>query len=440
MKKINIFTFLLALLVFAGCDYNDDNFPGYDSATITDVVQYEGAFAGSYPDEGYFTDRTAMATAIDAMLKDTFKYITKDSEAKISVLFGDVTSGFSAADEAYTLVAADYDAMGEENGQPGRYNNFDANMDVDGYLIDFLGQKYASLAQGKVVSITYQFYASGATTTETNSYEKLVSGWHRVELNAFAADISYKMDSADYRAMGTTSGYPGRYYNFDSNMDIDHYIGVMLGQKYPYALENTTAQVTYLYYANSATTERSSYYKHDGVRWNAYDPYADVVDVTTKIAEMSFNGTDWSLTRLLGGSMKIVLAPSHYVQLVDWVKVNKPAYMSTQSDEEEYYFGSSGKYSNINNAYNTWKSYYNVNGQYDGLSNDAMQEVMDARIAEGIIKVLLPEMISTPDTGLSYQVTYAIYGGRGTGNYMQAFMYNEDEGAYEVVSSTPIKQ
>lgn len=439
MKKINIFTFILALLVFAGCDdYNDANFPGYDSATITDVVQYEGAFAGSYPDEGYFTDRTAMTTAIDKMLKDTFKYIDKGSGAKISVLYGDITPGFSAADEAYTLVEADYDSMGEENGQPGRYNNFDGNMDVDGYLIDFIGQKFASLEQGQIVSISYEFYREG---TKVNSYQKQVSGWYKIELNAFAANLNYTMVTEDYDAMGTESGTPGRYDNFDANMDVDHYISVMLGQKYPYTQENTTAQVTYLFYAGTAA-ERSSYYKYDGMRWNGYDPYADVTDVTTKIAEMTFDGTNWGLTRLLGGTMKITLAAAHYVQLVDWVKVNRPAYMSTLNDQEEYYFGSSGSYSNINNNYSTWKGYYNVNGQYDGLSDEDLQAVMDSRIAEGIIEVLIKEhkLITDPDPGLSYQITYAVYNGRGTGNYMQAFMYNEETGTYDVVSTIPIKQ
>lgn len=437
MKKINIFTFILALLVLAGCDYNEDNFPGFDNATLTDVVQYEGVYAGAYPEGGYFTDRGALTTAVEKMLKDTFKYIDKGSEAKISVLFGDITPGFSAADVAYTLAKADYDSMGEENGQPGKYDNFDSKMDVEGYLIAFISEKYASLGEGKIVSVSYEFYKEG---TKTDSFQKQANGWHQIELNAFGASISYTMEKEDYDAMGTESGTPGRYDNFDANMDIDHYISVMLGQKYPYAAENMTAAVTYLYYAGGATTSPTRFYKYDGMRWSAYDPYAETTEVTTKIAEMAFDGTNWTLTRLVGGAFKYKLSEADYGKLVDWVKVNKPAYMSTQSDVEEFYFGSSGKYFNINNAYNTWKNYYNVNGQYDGMSNDQIQEVMDNRMAEGIINILLAEIAPTPDPGLSYQVTYYVYNGRGTGDYMQAFMYNESKGAFEVVSSMPIKQ
>jgi hypothetical protein len=445
MKKINnIFAFILALLTFAGCDdYNEKNFPGYDSAALTDVVQYEGVLGSAYypEDPVYFTDRTAMEDSINSMLKDTFLYVDKTSTARIHVLFGDITSGFSTADAAYTLATADYDAMGSENGQPGRFDNFDGNMDVDGYLIEFIGQKYASLEQGKIVNITYMFYATGAgTTAQTRSYEKRVDGWHKIELNAFAANLSYAMVKEDYDAMGSENGQPGKYDNFDSNMDTDHYISVMLGQKFPYAKENTTAQVSYLFFASGAgTSTRTNYYKHDGTRWNAYDPYAKIIDVTTKIAEVTFNGTNWILDRLVGGSFRYTLIVADYVKLGAWVKVNKPAYMSTQNDTDEYYFGSSGHY-DINNNYTTWKSYYNVGGQYDGLSDEALQKIMDERIAEGIAEVILPEAISNPDPGLSYQVTYKVYHGNRAGNNMQAFMYDEGTGKYKVVSAAPVKQ
>jgi len=440
MKKINIFTFIMALIVLVGCDYNDDNFSGYDSAKITDTPNYIGVFAGAYPEDGYFTDRTTMVDAINTMLKDTFKYVDKAATANISVLFGDITPGFSTSDVSYSLTKADYDSMGEENGQPGKYDNFDGNMDVDGYLIELITEKYASLAQGKVVSVSYLFYESGATSVRTNSYKKEVSGWYRTVLNAFTADIKANLlDTLDYVAMGTEKGEPGKYINFDANMDIDHYVGVWLGKEYPYEFENTTAEVYYLFYA-SKTDTISSYYKFDGIRWNGYDPYVDVVDVTSKIAEMEFDGSNWKLVRLLGGAYKYTMSEADYGKLVDWVKVNKPAYMSTTNDYDDYYFGASAKYFNINNNYNTWKSYYNVNGEYDGYSDEKMQEVMDKRIAEGIATLLLPEAISNPDPGLSYQVTYNVYQGRGTGNYMQAFMYNESEGKYELVSTIPVKQ
>lgn len=440
MKKISIFSIIALIASLISCDYNDDNFPGYDNAKLTDVGQYDGVFDRSYPDGGYFTDKTEVESAINTMLKDSILYPDKGYKASITIMFGDVTPGFSREDVAYTLVDADYDSMGEENGQPGKYNNFDNKMDVDGYLIDFITQKYASLVQGKIVSITYMYYETGAgTNARTNSYKKEVSGWYRIELNAFAADISYKMVTEDYDAMGTESGKPGRYDNFDANMDINQYLDVMLRQKYPYAAVNSTAMVTYDYYA-STTTSRSSYYRFDGIRWGAFDPYADTIDVTAKIAEMEFNGTSWVLDRLLGGSYKYSLTIPDCGKLLDWVKINKPEYVSVQYDNEEFYFGASAHYGNINNDYAKWKETYNKNGEFTGKTDDQVQLIMDERIAWGISNLILPDLISTPDPGVSYQITYNVYKGRGTGDYMQAFMYNEEEGKYEVVSSVPVKQ
>lgn len=53
-KKIILGLFATALL-WAGCDYNEDNFPGFDDNPLTDVIHYEGDFTGKYPSEGYFS-------------------------------------------------------------------------------------------------------------------------------------------------------------------------------------------------------------------------------------------------------------------------------------------------------------------------------------------------------------------------------------------------
>lgn len=436
MNTNKILSLLLALFLMTGCDYNEEYFDGYDDAVITDLVQYEGDFTGNYPADGYFTDRAAMEKAVNTMLKAKFPYVDKGSTAKILVLFGDITPGFPTApktDEAYTLTTADYDSMGEEAGQPGKYNNFDSNMDVDKYLSDFCTEKYGTLAVGKTVAITYKYYA-GTTTDQVKVLTKTASGWDVADVEKFSADIIYTLVTEDYDSMGTTSGTPGRYDNFDSNMDVDLYLTNFLRVKYPYAKAGQTASVTYKYYSGSAT-DRSNIYKYDGATWSAFNPYEDTLEVSTKSAEMEYDGTNWSLKRLMGGSTKITLVTEHYKMLLDWVVENKDSgYLSTQNNTDEYYFGSAYTYGNINNNYNTWKNYYNVGGQYDGLTNDQMQAIMDARMVEGITVVLLPAIVSNPDPGMTYVVVYKIYAGRGAGNYKMSFIYNEDAAKYEVTS------
>ena len=324
------------VLLLAGCDYNEDNFPGFDDNPVKEVVVYEGDYTGKYPTEGYFTDKGKLQTAIAGVLAEMYPYCDKGSTAKINVLFGDITEGFKSADVSYTLTNDDYDSMGEDQGQPGKYNNFDSNMDVDSYLKSFCTAKYANLAEGKTVSITYKYY-SGGVSNQTKTYKKTAAGWDEIELEVFMPDSSYTLQDEDYDSMGTESGQPGKYNNFDSNMDVDFYLPIFLKQKFPYTESGMTCGVTYKYYANKQTTDKTAIYKYDGAAWSPFDPYADVCEVSTKVAEMLYDGSAWTLTRLLGGSMNVAFTQEDYEVLLDWSLKNKPEYKSTKYDTEEYY-------------------------------------------------------------------------------------------------------
>lgn len=440
MNKNFIFSILATMLLLVGCDYNDKYFDGYDDDLVTDVAQFEGDFTGKYPAEGYFADKTALQTELNSMLKKIYPYCDKGSTAKVNVLFGDITVDYSpvTADESYELVKEDYESMGTEVGQPGKYGNFDSKMDVDAYLIAFCGTKYAALAVGKIVGITYKFYGGGATNNLVNTYKKTAGGWEVA--SSFAPNKTYTLVDEDYDVMGTESGTPGKYNNFDANMDADFYLGIFLKAKFPYLKAGSTCEVTYKYFANKVTTDKKALYKYDGNAWTAYDPFAENLTVSTKIAELSFDGTAWTLLRLLGGTQTITLALADYQVLVDWVIVNEPKYLSTQNaKQEEYYFGCSGKYGNINNKYGTWKSYYNVDNYLDGKSDEEIQTIMDERLAFGIAEILLPSWIDKPDSGLSYVVVYKIYGGRGDGDYAMSFMFNEETSKYEKTAG-PVKK
>lgn len=440
MKKKNIFSLLVALLLLVGCDYNDKNFEGLDELTgVTNVANYTCDFTGVYPSNGYFSDKPSLEKDVNTFLLS--KYFTCDagSMAKVSVMYGDVTDGFDSTNEAYTLTVADYDAMGTDAGQPGKSDNFDSKMDVDAYLMAFCTTKYATLLEGKTVAVTYNYY-SGSVAAQTKCYRKTATGWEVIELNAFTPSMAYTLLKEDYTAMGTATGQPGKYANFDANMNIDHYLTAFLKIRYPYAVTGATCQMTYAYFANKVTTNPSRIYEYDGTMWSYINPFAKTVVVMKKVAEMKFDGKAWKLGLLLGGTQSLVMGPDQYAALVEWVRTNKTAYLSTQNpSQEEFYFGSSSKYFNINNVYATWKNYYNVGGEYDGKTNAEIQVIMDSRMAEGIANALLPTWVKTPDPGLSYAVTYKIYGGRGDGYYHMPFMYNAETQKYERVGD-PVKE
>lgn len=373
------------------------------------------------------------------MLKDMYPYCDKGSTAKVKVLYGDISADYTTveADESYTLQNADYDAMGEESGQPGKYNNFDSSMDLDAYLTAFCAEKYATLEVGKIVCIGYKFYA-GSTSDKEAFYQKTAEGWQ--SYSSFTPDKTYELVTEDYDSMGEDRGFPGKYDNFDSNMDVDFYLTTFLKNHFPYAADGLTCEVTYKYYANKITENRKAVYKNNAGVWMSYNPFAEVTTVTSKIAELSYDGTAWTLLRLLGGSKEITFAEADYQALVDWVAANKPeGFLGQDPTKEEYYFGASSKYGNVNNKYSTWVKYYNVDGYLTGKSDEEIQNIMDEHLAFGIAEILLPQWIDKPDSGLSYVVIYKVYGGRGDGYYAMSFMYNEGTGKYEKTSD-PVKK
>lgn len=296
----------------------------------------------------------------------------------------------------------------------------------------FEGKDEVEDGVGKWLASNFYTCDSASTANISVLVGDIVEGNENEEVN-----LSYQLADSDYAAMGTDRGEPGKYNNFDSNMDVDFYLTIFLRNKYPYAQNGVTCEVAYLFYdaENKETTTQVRMYKCNGGIWEYYNPHVDTVITSTKVAQMFFNGQSWELKRLIGGTMNVDFASEQvkgYELLYDWVKINKPAYLGSNSGEE-FYFGASVKYGNLNNRYTTWRE-YGIDGEYDNLTNEEMQTIMDSRLADGIIAAILPVVITKPDPGLSYVVIYKVYGGRGDGSYSMSFMYNEETQLYELIS------
>lgn len=417
MKKINIFSLLLAILFMAGCDYNDKYFDGFDDIEISDLVNYEGEYTGKYTDGNYFLVKDSVESRVNTMLKGMFLYCDEGSTAKVSVNFGTLLPGFE--NMKYVLLAEDYDSMGEESGQPGKYNNFDSQMDVDAYLTAFCDAKFPDAANWSTVSIVYNYYREDKPRTST--YEKGRAGWTPYNF----VKKEYTLVPEDYRLMD-------RKYD-DFNGEVDAIFTAFLKLKFPFAAKWSAYSLTYNYFSGGVTAPKTSTYWFDGADWSVFDPqvspYVQDVEVNTVIADMKYDGRNWELLRLLGGTERYTFAAADYKLLTDWVNANKPEYMKDATNE--FYFGASSNYGNINNQYSNWKG-FDPNNEYQIADKD-LQVLMNERLSEGIGSIVLAEKYPTPDTGLVYEVTYKIYQG-ATSDYLMSFMYNEEKGKYELVS------
>jgi len=127
---------------------------------------------------------------------------------------------------AYSLTSEDYDAMGTDYGQPGKYNNFDSSMDIENYISTFLGLKYPFAMDEDNLDVMYKYYSSsaGATQTRGNSYTFVNNVWVAYQSvigttlqfghdgSSWVPDntIKYTLVQADYDLVGN-----GFYANFD---------------------------------------------------------------------------------------------------------------------------------------------------------------------------------------------------------------------------------
>jgi len=91
-----------------------------------------------------------------------------DSKGEYFVYEG---GSWEEADDVYYLSSADYDSMGEEFGQPGRFDNFSSSVPAADYLDTFLGIKYPFAQEEDQIFVIYKYFSSNSGLgTRGNSY------------------------------------------------------------------------------------------------------------------------------------------------------------------------------------------------------------------------------------------------------------------------------
>ena len=82
----------------------------------------------------------------------------------------------SVSDEAIFLGSEDYDAMGEESGQPGRFDNFSSSTPPEDYIPAFLSSRFPFAQENDEIVMVYRFFA-GSTTTRGSVYVYSNGAW-----------------------------------------------------------------------------------------------------------------------------------------------------------------------------------------------------------------------------------------------------------------------
>lgn len=160
MKKKLIYSLCAVAFLMTGCDYNEDNFPGYEEGgrptdvakivyTLTDA-DYD-AMGGDVKQNKYFSADAMPDDYIPGWLADTYFSVDLNSSAKITYRFKTVYPKYN--DIPYLQLTEDDYTIIHGEGYYGPY----LNDNTVGQMHKILNKKYADAKDGAFSFVEYQY-------------------------------------------------------------------------------------------------------------------------------------------------------------------------------------------------------------------------------------------------------------------------------------------
>ncbi len=205
-------------------------------------------------------------------------------------------SRWEEAEDIFYLSKSDYDAMGENSGRPGRFNNFSSSVAPEDYLPTFLGitSPYNFAQEEDQLFVIYRFF-NGSTVLRGNSYRVVNGEWTPSQTQLqFGHDgkkwvpdntLKYTFVPSDYAFISSEFAtiYPdpasnlGNFSSFDrraaggniwSNDMLLEAIGSVLDNLFPDAAIGQKYQVTFDVFTGSRGVETQAVIKNDDSEWD----------------------------------------------------------------------------------------------------------------------------------------------------------------------------
>lgn len=197
------------------------------------------------------------------------------------------------SDRFYLVSDEDFDSMGEDSGQPGRYNNFGSSTPPGDYLPTFLGLKFPYAQEGDELDVVYDYFSSSSgAQVRGNLYTKTNGVWSGYE-STISTSLQFGHDgttwvpdntikytlvrNADYEYMASQLTEPeyaglignlGNYGDFDynwSDAQIHYALSLFLDHLDPSAAEGQKYILTYVIYDNGENDYTTNFIKQNGV-------------------------------------------------------------------------------------------------------------------------------------------------------------------------------
>ncbi len=202
----------------------DFDFSAYDGQTLHVGLKYSS------------TDEDSPRWRVESMSVKTIG-VSGDTNSK-GEYFVYEDGAWEASEGVYFLSSADYDSMGEESGQPGRFNNFSSSTRSENYLPTFLNIQYPFAQEEEEIFVIYNYFSSNSglgtrgdfytyTNGQWTGYENVIEASLQfgLENDIWVPDntIRYTMIGTDYSAVVSAleDTYPGPAGSVDNFSNFD---------------------------------------------------------------------------------------------------------------------------------------------------------------------------------------------------------------------------
>lgn len=206
--KRTLYTIISGLtfaVLLSGCTKFNDQFTGLDETTKpTNLATYNytlvdadyssisksaiaiatdstsTANATSIGKNKYFSKAIPIGNYAPLLLNTKYKYADENSVTLLTYnLFAEFDTTTLASANKYTLLVADYDAMGGATGQPGKYDNFDAGISPTFFIPIWLKLNNPYAKSGDKKLIRYNYFLNPATEQRTMVFTYDGTSWSK---------------------------------------------------------------------------------------------------------------------------------------------------------------------------------------------------------------------------------------------------------------------
>jgi hypothetical protein len=153
-----------------------------------------------------------------------------DSKGEYFVYDG---GSWEEVEEAYYLSNTDYDSMGEDNGQPGAFNNFSSSTSADDYLPAFLSIKYPFAQQEDELFVIYKYFSSSSGAGIRGDFYTFMNGSWTASESVISTSLQFGFSDGEWvpdntvRYMITASDFDYIETNYETTAGFEDAVSSM---------------------------------------------------------------------------------------------------------------------------------------------------------------------------------------------------------------------